>query len=80
MIGLCGEPQCLCHQIRTPAPVAVVLKAPAEDPRLMSDSGAPKAPAEPELSKLSDHELRWALRDGISVMYRHLGLELKEEK
>lgn len=63
MIGVCGEPQCLCKQVFPPAPVARKAPADCNDPRL-----------------LSDHELRWALRDGISVMYRHLGLELKEEK
>jgi hypothetical protein len=24
---------------------------------------------------MTDHELRWALRESISVMYKHLGLD-----
>lgn len=29
---------------------------------------------------LSDHELRWALRDSIQTMYRHLGLLPQQEE
>lgn len=30
----------------------------------------------PTARDLTDHELRWALREGISVMYARLGLQL----
>lgn len=33
-----------------------------------------------DLTALSDHELRWAIRDAIAVMYDHLGLKMEEEK
>jgi hypothetical protein len=40
----------------------------------------PAARTREDLSKLTDHELRWALRESIAVMFKHLGIEEEEEE